>query len=198
MATERPTVEVKTETPPSPDVAVVTEEMSDDEKAGRAMLAELLTDPNAYKARQATLLDRGILHQRLKVDVPEDLHYEWVRNTPMEIDRMRTLGFWIDTKYATKRAIHSDGTSGNIVGDTICMLTLKENKRMIDQLYLERTMNSTKNPKKAQEEQALAANVLKETGGEIPTFTESATNSVSINDVRAAMERANSQIKVQR
>lgn len=201
MSVERPITEVKPDTPPalnSSNVAVIDDEMSDDEKAGRAMLAALLDNPNAYKAKQAVLLDRGILHQRLKVDVPEDLHYEWVRNNPVEIDRKRALGFWLDTKYSTKRAIHSDGSSANVIGDTVCMLTLKKNKEMIDQIYFEQSMNSTKNPKKAQEETAFAASVLKETGGDIPTFIESQANSLSLNDVRAAMERANSQIKVQR
>lgn len=174
-------------------------EMSDDEARARAKVAEFLKLPMEERlARTAVVLDRGIVQDRLKVDCPPDLHYEWVRNDPMEIDRMRTLGFWIDETYASRRAVHSDGTSGNQVADVICMMTMKQNKEMIDAVYLEKQIRATRRPKKAQEDEGFAEQTARDTGGIIPTFSESNQRSVTAADVRAALARANGQTQVQR
>src|SRR5690242_7548495 len=39
------------------------------------------------KARLATILDRGFVQDRLTVELPPDVHGEWVRNDPLEIQR---------------------------------------------------------------------------------------------------------------
>lgn len=90
------------------------------------------------KAKLASILDRGIVQDRLTVELPEDLHGEWVRNDPLEIRRLETLGFRVDDEYATKRAIHSDGTNSAIVGDVIHMICPKEVKDLIDEIRIER------------------------------------------------------------
>lgn len=174
-------------------------EMSEEEAAARAKIAEFLKLPMEERiARTAVVLDRGIVQDRLKVDCPPDLHYEWVRNDPLEIDRMRTLGYWVDEVYASRRAIHSDGTSGNQVADVICMMTMKENREMIDRVYLEKQLKATRRPKKAQEDEEFESATARATEGIIPTFSESNQRTVTAADVRAALARANGQTQVQR
>jgi len=90
------------------------------------------------RSKLASILDRGIVQDRLLVELPEDLHGEWVRNDPLEIRRLETLGFRIDNEYAVKRAIHSDGTSSAIVGDVIHMICPKEVKDVISEIRIER------------------------------------------------------------
>jgi hypothetical protein len=94
------------------------------------------------RARLAVLLDRGIVSDRLHVDLPDDVHGEWVRNDPLEIRRLGLLGFKIDDTYAKARAIHSDGSDSSIVGDVIFMTCPKETKLMIEDIRLEQTLNA--------------------------------------------------------
>lgn len=91
------------------------------------------------KARAARILDRGITADRTMVEnLPSNLHGEWVANDPLEIHRMKILGFQIDDKYAIKRALHSEGgDSMSIVGDAVFMITDKENKEVIDEVRYE-------------------------------------------------------------
>lgn len=174
-------------------------EMSDEEAEARRRIEEFMKLPAEERvARMAVVLDRGIVHDRLKVDLPPDLHGEWVRDDPLEIDRMRTLGFWVDETYATRRVLHSDGTSANKVADVIHMVTMKKNKEMIDQVYLEKQVRATRRPKKAQEDEEFAEATARDTGGIIPTFSESNQRTLTAADVRAALARANGQTVVQR
>lgn len=104
------------------------------------------------RARVARVLDRGFLLDRTAVDnLPPDLHGEWVPRDAVEIDRKRALGFWIDDKYATARSIHSDGTGQSIVGDTVFMVCLKEDKNIIDEFRYNQyiRMNGTPEQKRA-------------------------------------------------
>ncbi len=95
------------------------------------------------KALKARVLERGIVMDRTNVPLPPHLHGEWVHKDPIEIDRKRALGFWIDGQegheaYCTaKRSLHSDGSSVPMVGDVIFMVTTKENKELIDEINAE-------------------------------------------------------------
>lgn len=89
------------------------------------------------KARLAAILDRGIIQDRLHVELPEGIHGEWVRNDPLEIRRLKGLGFVIDEEYAPSRAIHSDGTNSGIVGDVIHMIVPQEVKDVLDEIIHE-------------------------------------------------------------
>ena len=93
------------------------------------------------KAKLAAILDRGVVQDRLVVEnVPDDLHYEWVRNDPLEIRRLEALGFKVDTEYAAKRSIHSDGSDSSIVGDVICMICPKEVHDVINEIRVEQVV----------------------------------------------------------
>lgn len=100
------------------------------------------------KAKLAAILDRGIVQDRLTVELPDDVHGEWVRNDPLEIRRLETLGFRVDDEYAKKRAIHSDGSSSAIVGDVIHMICPKEVKEVIDEIRVDRMIREHKGRKK--------------------------------------------------
>lgn len=173
--------------------------MSAEEREGRAKIAAFFALPeDQQKAKVASILDRGVIHDRLKVNIPPDLHGEWVRNEPLDIDRMRTLGFWIDDTYATRRALHSDGTSANIVGDVIHMVTTRQNKKMIDHVRNEMQERSMRNPRKAIEEEGAGFGSASKPDAVIPTFSESSQRLVTAADVKAALAAADGQTRVQR
>lgn len=144
------------------------------------------------KARLAVLLDRGIVQDRLTVELPPDLHGEWARNDPLEIQRLRTFGFEVDTKYAPARALHSDGTGSAVVGDVIFMTTSRENKELIDEIRHEAFLRSN-NPRKAKEEREFEGKTEKDTGGQIPTFTESQQRVARKEQIAAALLEADAQ-----
>lgn len=149
------------------------------------------------KARLAYLLDRGIIHDRLAVNLPPDKHGEWVRNDGMEIHRMQTMGFWIDNEYANARAINSDGKHGNIIGDVIFMVCDKETKELIDEVRYEQMLRANKDPKSAPEEKDFQAQTHAATGGEIPTFVESKQRAVRPTDLASTMGKISEQTQIQ-
>lgn len=135
------------------------------------------------KARLAVVLERGVIHDRLAVNLPKHLYGEWVRADPLEIDRMRTLGFHVDEEFSTKRAIHSDGSSGNRVGDVIYMVCDRENKELIDEVRRERSEASNRSPRESREEKEFIAATQAATGGDIPAFSESHERKLALKDV---------------
>lgn len=149
------------------------------------------------KAKLARILERGIVHDRLHVELPPDLHGEWIRKDPLEIKRMQTLGFWMDTEYAPKRALHSDGTGAAGVGDVVYMLCERERKEIIDELRHDQLIKMNGKPgdvnAKSKEELEFEANNKRETGGEIQGVFESKTHSARARDVADALQKIGEQ-----
>jgi len=104
------------------------------------------------KIRLASVLDRGIVGDRLKVDLPDNLHGEWIFNDQTEIMRMEALGFTVDTEYAPKRALHSKGTGASYVGDVVFMTCEKETKDLIDEIKREQYTRLNRKGKTQKEE----------------------------------------------
>lgn len=103
------------------------------------------------KARAVRILERGIVADRTTVEnLPPHLHGEWVSRDQVEIDRKMSLGFWIDKEYAAKRSLHSDGTNSGIVGDTVFMVCLKEDKEIIDEVRYEQYIKMHGSPAQKQ------------------------------------------------
>jgi hypothetical protein len=103
------------------------------------------------KARAVRILERGMVNDRTTVEnLPPHLHGEWVPRDAIEIDRKAALGFWIDHEYAPRRSLHSAGTGESIVGDTVYMVCLKEDKEIIDEVRYEQyiRMHGTKEQRK--------------------------------------------------
>ena len=147
------------------------------------------------KAKLTQILDRGIVNDRLKVDLPPDVHGEWVRNDPLEIARLKALGFEIDTKYAPSQArkLHDDGTDAPIVGDTVFMMCSREVKEIIDEIRFERHIE--RNRKTSQrEDKDLKEVVYRTSGGDVPAVSESKVRDATYNDVAEALKAVESQI----
>jgi hypothetical protein len=144
------------------------------------------------KARLISVLERGIVHDRLFVPLPPEVHGEWVRDDPLEIARMQTLGFVIDHEYAPKRALHSDGSDVGRVGDVIFMTCDREIKEIVDEIRHEQFLRINA-PSKSKEEEEMIANTLRESGHEVPTFSESKTHKVDRDQIADALRRADAQ-----
>ena len=164
------------------------EDMTDEE------LKAYLVDRASRKARIATLLERGMISDRLTVELPPDLHGEWARNDPLEIQRLRTLGFEVDTHYAPARALHNDGTGSAVVGDVVFMTTSRENKELIDEIRHDQFIASN-SPRKAKEEKDFEELVQKGTGGQIPAFTDSKQRVARKAEISAALLEVDAQTK---
>lgn len=112
---------------------------------GGATISKVVTEEQkvetrtAKKARLARVLERGFVGDRTVVDnLPPNLHGEWIARDVMAMERAKSLGFWVDTEYAPKRSLHSEGDRGQaIIGDTIFMVCLKEDKQLIDEIRYE-------------------------------------------------------------
>lgn len=147
--------------------------------------------PEMLKARFASVLERGYVNDRLKVDLPPDLHGEWVRHDPVEISDYKSLGFKIDDTYAPKRSLHSSNATEAVIGDVIFMTCPKWVKELID-AEKEKFKAARYNPRKPEDETAYENNVKQSTGGIIPSINNSKTEQVTAEDISealAAMER---------
>ncbi len=143
------------------------------------------------RARLAIVLDRGVVHDRLHVRMPPNMHGEWVRNNPLDVDAMKTLGFRIDTEYSTKRNIHSDGTSANKVADVIFMVCEKEVKEDIDWIRAQ-TADRANNPRRASKEET---EFRQSVDPEIQPSTNGSVRSVTLNEALTKVNNQTSPIK---
>ena len=144
------------------------------------------------KARLVSVLERGIVHDRLHVPLPPDIYGEWARMDPLEIARMQTLGFQIDYEYAQRRALHSDGTGAAVVGDVVFMTCPRETYEIIKEIRHEQFMR-TNAPKKSKEEVELIANTFRDADGLVPTFSESNTDLAGRDHIVAALRTVDAQ-----
>jgi hypothetical protein len=94
-----------------------------------------------FKARVARVFERGMIVDRLYVDLPPEWHGQWSSTDPSEIARLELLGFQIDTEFAPKRKLNDKADGSAIVGDVVHMIQPKwmheilEEKRK--QIYFE-------------------------------------------------------------
>lgn len=75
-----------------------------------------------FIAKAAVMLDRGWTNARVNVELPPEIYGEWVHDSATEVARMRSLGFKDDTEFATKSALHNDGTGIPKIGDVRFMI----------------------------------------------------------------------------
>lgn len=190
MSKERDEVVVKTSAASTPIKS------ESDRKEEHPQYAQSVVKPGQskaeMKARLVQVLERGMVHDRMMVPLPADVHGEWVRNDPLEIARMQTLGFQIDHEFAPKRALHSDGTSSAVVADVIHMICPREVKEVIDEIRHEQFYRLNA-PKEAKEDRELIANTLRDTEGEIKPFADSVTHSVDRDAIAEALRQVDIQ-----
>jgi hypothetical protein len=162
--------------------------------------------PEERARRKALLIqafDRGVVHDRLTVPIPKHMYGEWCRNDPLEIDRLKTLGFEVyEQENGGGRGLNSDGTGALIVADVIYMVTPRENKEIIDEIRMERFLKANGRPgdrkAKSKEEVEFEKATLRDSGGVVPTLVESSTTTrFSRADVEAALDKVDSQTQPQ-
>jgi len=141
-----------------------------------------------FTARLATVLDRGLVNTFLSVDLPDDVHGEWVPNHPIDIDRLKALGFEVDTEFAS--AMHGGGSGEKVVGDVIHMvqpmrahLLIEEyKKKRYEEMHGKKTDDSGALIEGSKEEKDFKSKV------ELPVIDESSTESVGIEQIQAALK----------
>lgn len=144
-------------------------------------------DRKVRKARLARVLERGIVADRLLVDIPPDRHGEWVSDNPVSIARMQSLGFEVDTEYSTKRSLHSTGDKAGRVGDVIYMTCPRDVKETIDEIRQEQY--EAKHKKGKQREEMETASRIRSTGlGTIVESREHVANKADIQRVLTGNE----------
>jgi hypothetical protein len=145
---------------------------------------------NELDQQVAAVLDRGVTHARLKVPLPDDLIGEWVPNDSQAIYEKKLLGFEIDDKYATKHALHSDGSGAPIIGDTIHMVAPK---RLMEAVQRKRSLDyEARHGKGAgrKKEQIEEKGYLAENKGGLGTVSESSAEEVNLSTITAANNAA--------
>jgi hypothetical protein len=141
------------------------------------------------RGKVVSVLGRNYSADRLNVDLPPNLHGEWVSNDKVDILRMQDMGFWIDTEYAPKRAYHSEGDKKAIIGDVIFMVTHKEVKLEIDRVkqeMYEREHGIKRDQKEERDYRNVSDKTLKE--AHITPFIESSTQTASATEINAAIQ----------
>ena len=97
------------------------------------------------KAKLAQVLDRGMVSARIAVKNPDpSKHYEWPRNTDVDIDRWKSLGFELEQDKKVSKGLHGQGDSRIVVGDAVLMSTSKENYEILEELKAERKARRAK------------------------------------------------------
>lgn len=139
------------------------------------------------KARFARILERGMVADRLAVELPDNLYGEWVPNDKSEIYRMQLLGFKIDTEYATKRALHSEGDGKSVIGDTVFMTCAREDKDILEEIRRENfvAMNGKPGEVKSQQEEKEYATQSRTIG--MPVIEESVSRTARKEQLESAL-----------
>jgi|SRR5215203_1305368 len=138
------------------------------------------------KARYASVLSRSLVDDRLNVPLPPHLYGEWIRNDPLEINRMQMLGFWLDTEYAPRRAIHQGAKESAVMGDVVFVVCERVNKEAIDEVRHEQFLKLNA-PKASREEKDFRKTTSANLGSDIPTFSESRATEANRDDIAAAL-----------
>ena len=151
------------------------------------------------RARLVHILERGVMHDRMKVDLPPGIHGEWARNRPEDIYYMQSLGFEVASGKDFKvRGTNANATEGDgiVVGDVIFMTCPKDLKDDIDAIRLEQfyAKNGKPGDNVGREEKDFQKLTQAGTGGIIPTTVESKTSTMSLNEVARAVAEADRQI----
>lgn len=100
-----------------------------EQQAAKEAAAKIRADK---KARFVRVLERGFTIDRMHVDLPPDLHGEWV---PVDQqDRWLVLGFEIDKTHAPKTQLHGHADGAAHIGDTIFMTCSKEDYELMQEI----------------------------------------------------------------
>jgi hypothetical protein len=162
-------------------------------KKGTEILQEKLAglSKQELKAKNVRIASRGATLAALEVpNLPPEYYGEWVHlNDVIEYEGM---GFVVDNEFAS--AMHGDGTSAKRVGDTIHMITTKENHQAIDELRTERS-KAMQDPRKhvSTDVENLRTDLGKHGKVEDPNFNSQSVNMEHIKSVVDDMNAGNNE-----
>lgn len=170
--------------------------VTDLQTGSQISLSEALEkDPEEYKrlraerkARFSRVLERGMIADRLKVDLPPHLWGEWVHNDRQSITEMQLLGFKIDTEYAPKRALHDQGDGMSLVGDTLFMVQDIEDHNLLEEIRRENyaaTHGKAQTVNRLQGEEREFSSSTRTLG--LPTIEESASKQARKAELESAL-----------
>jgi hypothetical protein len=174
-----------------------------DLQTGREIsLSEAMSkDPDEYKrlraerkARFSRVLERGMIADRLQVDLPATLWGEWVPNDKQSIYEKQLLGFVVDREYATKRALHDQGDNMSIVGDCVFMIQDVEDHNLLEEIRRENFEAANGKPGQTARLQGEEKEFMAQsrTIG-MPTIEESASKAARKADLESAVRSINLQ-----
>lgn len=146
-------------------------------------------DPQKLHALAVEILDRGVTYSRFQVDLPPDMHGEWVPKDALAIREMQTKGFQIDKQFANKNAIKEHSDIGNSVGDVVFMTCPKIWKDILDEEKHRRFVAMNGSPSEVRaakaEEKAYSSNAKTIEKFGIGNFTSSETRNVPATELRS-------------
>lgn len=149
------------------------------------------------KKKFISILERGIVDDRLMVDLPPHLHGQWVRKDVFSIDRLKSLGYWIDTEYAVDRSLHSDGTKTAQIADVIFMVCTKEDHDILEEIRHDEFVKNHGTPgqqkKTSREEREFATALQEATGGDIPLVNDGQSRAVRAAELAQTLNKLNKQ-----
>jgi|SRR6185312_5218130 len=110
------------------------------------------------KARLVKILERGVVADRLRVELPPGIYGEWVVDDSVEITRMKLLGFRLDKEYAVKHSLHSSGVEEGKIGDVVHMICDQETHDILEEIrkeqYASRHLRRSKSKQQGEESEA--------------------------------------------
>jgi len=142
------------------------------------------------KARLIRVLDRGVIIDRLHVDLPAHLHGEWFPKDTLAVHEANVLGFHVDTEYATKMPMfdNKDPDGGAVVGDVIFMVCEKETKELIDEIRTENFERVHGKHGRGQREERDFATSTRAVG--LPVVDESSSRTARKQELQEALQKA--------
>lgn len=139
----------------------------------------------------AEVYERGVVGDRLHVDLPPELVGQWVPNDAMAVYRMEALGYVVDKKFAPMRRLHDKGDGASYVGDVVHMIAPRQIRDAIDEVKKERyeRINGKRGQSKQKEEKDFENQQKQLEGAGIKTINDSKVHTVdSIDEIRRIID----------
>lgn len=163
--------------------------LSDSDKVLTTEILEAIVESRSDKrARLVEIYERGIVGDRLHVDLPSDKVGQWVVNDTMAVHRMEGLGYSIDREFAPKRKLHDKGDGASYVGDVVYMIADRETREIIDEIKKER-YERLNNPQRQKEEKDFENLNRSNTSAGIGTLNESKAHAARKAEIESALNK---------
>jgi len=147
------------------------------------------------KARFTRILERGVLVDRLAVDLPPDLHGEWVPYD--QVDRWLAMGFENGAQHVPKlnnRALHGAADGYVHVGDVVFVTLPKEDKEIYEEVRHEHyiAMHGSPQDKKEQKqrEEKEFESLVHAEARELPVVEDGGARTAKREEIRESLVAA--------